>query len=380
MAAQFAEPARACKFCVVSPCGIQSHRPGKPSTMTDINSLKSYATAFKMLSDLPVVLYGTKQAARFLIHNQEYLPFRIVGALDRDYRTGVLGDVPILPLEDIHQHTSHIIIASHPMHEDAIYDRISFLESRGVTIHHSPAYQLYEQTRKKMATLKSAQPHALSIPGPLRGTELNSMGLGYNTDKSERMHDYLRKYEFFLQPFKHEPVYIMELGVFEGGSLQTWREYFQNGRVIGVDMDKEALSFQDDRIDIVLGDLGREEFLESLPANVAQIIIDDASHQWEHQLSALFSLYPRMPKSGVYIVEDIHSSFHPVSLTHAFGAATPPFVVLMGIAEAINASNYQGKDLQPISSPGSCDEYIQQLAKLTDAVIFIEHSCILLRK
>jgi hypothetical protein len=39
------------------------------------------------------------------------------------------------------------------------------------------------------------------------------------------------------------------------------------------------------------------------------VIIDDASHFWSHQIIGFRTMFPQLPPNGVYIVEDIHTSF-----------------------------------------------------------------------
>lgn len=48
-----------------------------------------------------------------------------------------------------------------------------------------------------------------------------------------------------------------------GGSLRMWKEFFPNGRVIGVDInDKSGLA--EDRVTILRGDQGDGKFLRDL--------------------------------------------------------------------------------------------------------------------
>ena len=51
---------------------------------------------------------------------------------------------------------------------------------------------------------------------------LNSLGEYFGTDKCNKGHDYLRKYELFLQYWKDKKFTLLELGVFRGESLFTW--------------------------------------------------------------------------------------------------------------------------------------------------------------
>lgn len=56
----------------------------------------------------------------------------------------------------------------------------------------------------------------------------------YDTDKGE---GYLRVYERFFYPLKNAKVNLLEVGVYKGGSLLLWRDYFPNGNIVGIDIN-----------------------------------------------------------------------------------------------------------------------------------------------
>jgi hypothetical protein len=72
---------------------------------------------------------------------------------------------------------------------------------------------------------------------PMSEETLDELGIRYGTDKASRghpvrNHGYLGFYERFLTPLRHEPLRILEIGVWRGQSLMMWAEYFQNARVV----------------------------------------------------------------------------------------------------------------------------------------------------
>src|SRR5689334_8197598 len=56
----------------------------------------------------------------------------------------------------------------------------------------------------------------------------------YETDKAEHSH-YLRNYEAYFQPLWNKQIRLLELGIYKGGSLLLWRDYFENGLIVGLD-------------------------------------------------------------------------------------------------------------------------------------------------
>jgi capsular polysaccharide biosynthesis protein len=152
---------------------------------------------------------------------------------------------------------------------------------------------------------------------------LDQIGLKWGTDKSSAHHDYLRFYENFFFPFRGEPITILEVGVFNGASLKTWEEYFPAARVVGVDILPECKRYQRGRVLIELIDQSNIEELTHLAAKCGpfDIVIDDGSHFWEHQLTSLRALFPFLKNEGFYIVEDLHTNYGSMQKDYR-GAAT----------------------------------------------------------
>ncbi len=219
---------------------------------------------------------------------------------------------------------------------------------------------------------------------------LNNLGRKHHTDKcleSAAGHDYLRKYEFFFQPFKDEKFTFLELGVFKGASLATFREYFTEAEIIGVDCEEESLKHQAPGTQVILGDLSQTDFLKGLGQCLPSIIMDDASHCWPDQLRALLVLFPILRPGGLYVLEDIHTSFPPLSEHFSQGLDINPFTVLAKIAEYMTGDEkpvpipaLAQQTLNPIAKHASLDAEIRYIADHCDSIVFIKRSCLLIKK
>jgi hypothetical protein len=160
------------------------------------------------------------------------------------------------------------------------------------------------------------------------GAALDALGVAHNCDKSSAgrvkdgvrlpAHDFLRKYAMFLERFRHLPdLRLMELGIGPdwnmGASLRVWEGYFPQpgARFTMVDNNPAARGFEGGRVSVKIGDLGDAGFLADLAREAQDVILDDASHQWAHQIAAFRALFGTLRPGGVYIVEDIHTSFGP---------------------------------------------------------------------
>lgn len=140
---------------------------------------------------------------------------------------------------------------------------------------------------------------------------LDELAKKYGTDKSSDFHNYCVKYEKYL-PFERESkISFLEIGVFHGQSLNTWREYFINAKIVGIDIDPECASFALDRINVEIGSQIDKEFIAELICKYGpfDLIIDDGSHQNAHISESFKLLFPSLNSGGVYVVEDAFVSY-----------------------------------------------------------------------
>jgi demethylmacrocin O-methyltransferase len=145
---------------------------------------------------------------------------------------------------------------------------------------------------------------------------LTSLAKLYQTDKTGS-HWYTPHYMNHLRKFKHRKVKLLEIGVggyetlwYGGHSLRMWKKYFPFGRIYSIDIyDKSAL--QENRIKIFKGNQTDRDFLEEITkeTGLLDIIIDDGSHKNEHVIESFRILFPKLKDGGVYVVEDIQTSY-----------------------------------------------------------------------
>jgi Clostridial hydrophobic W len=140
---------------------------------------------------------------------------------------------------------------------------------------------------------------------------LDDIGLRHGTDKASSHHNCLEFYETFFAPLRHRELTLLEIGVYNGASLKTWEEYFPNTSVIGVDIVSASKRYELGRIKIELADQSNVEELTSVAIKHGpfDIIIEDGSHLWEHQITSLRTLFPFLKNGGLYIVEDLQTNY-----------------------------------------------------------------------
>ncbi|MBA2527426.1 MAG: class I SAM-dependent methyltransferase [Pyrinomonadaceae bacterium] len=131
---------------------------------------------------------------------------------------------------------------------------------------------------------------------------------GYDTDKALHTH-YLRSYEQYFDKLQDREVRLLELGVYKGGSLLLWRDYFQKGLIVGLDLNPIQLDDPSGRIRTYSGQQQDTNLLDRIGAEAApggfDVIIDDCSHIGELTRISFWHLFDNHLKAGgLYVIED----------------------------------------------------------------------------
>lgn len=129
-----------------------------------------------------------------------------------------------------------------------------------------------------------------------------------------KWHHYFEIYHRHFARFRGKSPVVLEIGVFHGGSLQMWREYFGPGaKIVGIDVDERCRRFEGDDISILIGNQADPAFLASVRERFPRvdILIDDGGHQMVEQIVTFGELYPHLQPNGVYLCEDVHTSYLP---------------------------------------------------------------------
>jgi hypothetical protein len=131
---------------------------------------------------------------------------------------------------------------------------------------------------------------------------------------SDKWESYLGYYDYLFAPLRDQPISMLEIGVQNGGSLDTWSEYFKSGqRFVGCDIDPKcgSLKYDDPRVSIVVGNANDAQTFQAIHAINSQfdIIIDDGSHISVDILNSFVNYFPLVKPGGLYIVEDAHALY-----------------------------------------------------------------------
>lgn len=153
-----------------------------------------------------------------------------------------------------------------------------------------------------------------STNGPITAqpslTSLHNSNLG---KVSNKWTSYLTYYDNLFFSVKDAPVSLLEIGVQNGGSLETWSKYFKNAKVVlGCDIDERCgrLSFEDSRIHVIVGNVNSDTvYREVVASGPFDVIIDDGSHLSEDILIGFLNYFPMVKPGGIYVIEDTHAIY-----------------------------------------------------------------------
>lgn len=163
----------------------------------------------------------------------------------------------------------------------------------------------------------------------------------YNHKHTLKCYKWVHYFEIYERHFSRflnkENVSILEIGVYDGGSLEMW-DYFFDGKakIVGLDINPDCLKLQQhfgDNVTIELGDQADVEYWNDFKERYGEfdIILDDGGHTMNQQIVSFDCMYDHVKEDGVYMVEDTHTSYFnnfggDINGTDTFIAKTKHFI------------------------------------------------------
>jgi len=124
-------------------------------------------------------------------------------------------------------------------------------------------------------------------------------------DKGGKIHTYLETYDRLFEPFRNGCT-MLEIGLAMGDSIKLWDRYFENSKIIGVDISVVFKPEQyKNEVEILELDATTPKVLDYIDDNSLQIVVEDASHMEADSIKMFNLLKPKMAKGGLYFVEDV---------------------------------------------------------------------------
>jgi cephalosporin hydroxylase len=123
---------------------------------------------------------------------------------------------------------------------------------------------------------------------------------------------YLPIYNDLLESYVGTRVKMLEIGVYQGGSLALWRRYFgERATIFGVDIDPDCAAFDGQYGQVRLGSQDDPAFLRRVVKEMGgvDVVLDDGSHIARHQRASFEAVFPLLSDGGLYIIEDLHTAY-----------------------------------------------------------------------
>lgn len=133
----------------------------------------------------------------------------------------------------------------------------------------------------------------------------------YETDKRLQ---YLEIYDRYFSKYRNTDVTFMEIGVYQGGSLKLWKDYFGNKcKIIGIDLNPECRKYREEQIEIEIGMQESRFFWNYIKKKYPHIdiVLDDGGHTMKQQIFTFTELFPHIVFEGIYMCEDVFTSYWP---------------------------------------------------------------------
>jgi hypothetical protein len=181
----------------------------------------------------------------------------------------------------------------------------------------------------------------------------------------KRLHKWLHYFDIYerhFERFRDKPIRMLEIGVHGGGSLNMWRDYFHSeSQIVGIDIKPECLEHAHDNIAVHIGSQDDEEFLTEVAETYGgfDIVLDDGSHVNSHVIKTFGTLYSRVSPNGVYLIEDMHTSYWP-----KFGG---------GLLREGTFIEFAKSKIDELNAPHIRDDFeVTQFTRTTDSIIFYD--------
>lgn len=174
-------------------------------------------------------------------------------------------------------------------------------------------------------------------------------------------HYYAQHYQHHFAPLRHRALNILEIGIggYEdpkagGESLRMWKAYFHRSRIFGLDIydkshhdEKSIRTFRGSQIDA--------GFLEGVVREIGtvDIIIDDGSHHNDHVITTFNILFPLLSPNGIYVVEDLQTSYWPELDGDDYGGSTDLAATqtsmgfFKSLVDGLNHEEFMSDDYRP---------------------------------
>lgn len=169
---------------------------------------------------------------------------------------------------------------------------------------------------------------------------LDPIAISSGTDKSSNYHNYTEVYAQYFNTIKNLPLKFLEIGIFRGNSVKLWENYFPNAELHFIDITYDSVQYFSSRSHYHLVDQQSKSALEKFIHETGgefDIVLDDGGHMMQQQIVSFLTLFPHVKKGGMYIIEDLHTSYWS-----SYGGGNHSATTISFLKKLIDDVNYVG--------------------------------------
>lgn len=141
--------------------------------------------------------------------------------------------------------------------------------------------------------------------------EMDAVAGRTGTDKASIAHNFTRIYSKAFTHLRNKPIRFLEIGIHKGGSVQLWEWYFPRAELHFIDSNESVIEYHSTRSTYHIFDPADAGRLRDFATRYGpfDVILDDGGHSSDQQLTILDAMLPFVRPGGMFVVEDLHTSY-----------------------------------------------------------------------
>ena len=175
-----------------------------------------------------------------------------------------------------------------------------------------------QKTRRYILRKNSKKFGKIIFDSSLEESRLCKLGGQFKTNKSSLNLDghrsgYTSFYNLILNHLINKDCQIAEIGIEKNASAKMWRRYFLKASIDCFEIDQEKINFAKThklkKVKYYYIDVGSKQIIiNQFKKNKKKydLIIDDSTHLFDHQINIIFGVYKFLKSGGILIIEDIY--------------------------------------------------------------------------